>query len=120
MAGQRTVNRLAYGLASCGLVAMSELSTLPASAHEPSHSSQPTDWNAAATLGCYRDSLAHEPSAPQYVRLTLSRARAKARATGPVRILARDGRCLRNTLDLDLRRVNVWLSHGRVIRALRF
>jgi hypothetical protein len=76
---------------------------------------------AAVTLDCYPSRGSREPSEPQYVGLTLSKAKAKARASGmTVRILARDGRCLRDTLDLGFFRVNVWVSQGKVIRAQRF
>jgi hypothetical protein len=117
---RETIRRLAYGLARCTLVLMSGWLAVPASAHALS-SSMKSSSGMVATLGCYRDGQSHYPNESQYVGLTLTKAGGKARASGmTVRILAKNGHCLRDTLDLGFHRVNFWLNHGQVIQAQRF
>ena len=103
------------------LVLASSLVELPASA-DGSRSAHSQELKKA-TLACYSVLGLNEVNAPSYVGLTVGRARAKVRASTSVstsRIVAEDGRCLRNTLDLRPSRVNFWVFQGHVIEARRF
>jgi hypothetical protein len=120
MARETLVRRLAYGLASCTLVLTSGWLAVPATAHELSGSLK-TSSGMVATLSCYHEDDSTDPTELQYVGLTLTKARAKARAASmAVRIVAKDGRCLGYTLDLRISRVDFWVNRGHVIRAQRF
>lgn len=93
--------------ASSAILIASVLEMPPASAHGSSSAHSQT--LKKATLACYSVLGLNEVNAPSYVGLTVTRAMAKVRASGGVstsRIVAEDGRCLRNTLDLRPSRVN--------------
>jgi hypothetical protein len=74
-----------------------------------------------ATLACFRHHDPNERNAPRYVGLSASKAEERARSMDDTyRTIAKDGHCSTITADLNDRRVDFWVSHGRVIEARIF
>jgi hypothetical protein len=121
MARSKVRRWLKLGLLGCTVLLMPGAAAIPVSAHDSSRTTRPTNQRAA-TLACFHVLGPNEVNEPQYGGLTLAKASAKARNSGMsiTRIVAENGRCLSNTLDLRSDRVNFWVYHGHVIQARRF